>query len=255
MDSLPNLGYTSPKRWYDDAFLQESVSSGSGDRQPRPSHTHSGGGSTSNHHHDSHVIDNAHSASGAIHAHGTSDGGSVDLSSQLKSEPPLKMSKIDNYNADADVATSIRMPTCLNDQAQPCSSSQGISHSEMTTTSANERTQASNEDVSKTDSLPNSTTNEGELSKQDETPTDSTSDKDGKTLEKSRQDKVEDEQTKMKLVCRVTLSRWKSSHQSCLYLAPTSNSTVCCTRLSSRLRISDSARMFCKIVLPHRPLS
>ena len=204
MDSLPNLGYTSPsKRWYDDAFLQESVSSGSAS-QPSASGA-TGGGSTSNP--DTH-IDNAHSVPGASHAHGTSDGGSVDSSSQFKLEPPLKMSKIDDNSTDGDAdVTAIRMPTCLNDETQPCSSSQGNtnSHSEMTPTSANERTQDSNENASKTDSVPKSSTKEEELSTQDETPTDSTSDKDGKTLERTRQEKVEDEQTKMKLVCRVTL--------------------------------------------------
>jgi len=178
MDSLPDLGYTSPKRWYDDAFLQDAVTSGSAPTQSQEATGQSG----------------SENVSGNI--------GVGERSPNSQTQPLQKRPKLDSSDSDVDV-TSISMPTCLNEPVQACSSSQSVTQSDMSS-NANKQTLAGSDTKSGPVSV-ESKTGEKELSKQ-ETSTDSKSDTDGNTGQdnsKNKKEKLEDEQTKMKLVFKV----------------------------------------------------
>ena len=186
MDSLQDLGYTSPKRWYDDAFLQDADTSGSGNA-PTQAQVATG---------------QSCSESGS----GNMNIGVAETSPNSQTEPLQKRPKLDSSDSDVDV-TSISMPTCLNEPVQGCSSSQSVTQSQSDVSSnAHKQTLAGSDTKSAPVSV-ESKTEEKELSKQD-TSTDSKSDKDGSTgqdIGKNKKEKLEDEQTKMKLVCKVVL--------------------------------------------------
>ena len=184
MDGLPDLGYTSPKRWYDDAFLQDADTSGSGNAVNAPTQSQQEATGQSG----------SESVSGNI--------GVAATSPNSQTEPVQKRPKLDSSDSDVDV-TSISMPTCINEPVQACSSSQSVTQSDMSS-NANKQTLTGSDTKSGPASV-ESKTEEKELSKQ-ETSTDSKSDKDGNTgqdTSKNKKEKLEDEQTKMKLVCKV----------------------------------------------------
>ena len=199
MDSLPDLGYTSPKRWYDDAFLQEAASSGSGALGlAGASGSAASAGSTTT------TSTTSGSASGSVTVSGASDGRTVETSSESQTGPPIKRPKLDSGESGSDVdVTTISMPTCLTEPTQSCSASQSVIQRKMSLTLSSENAQTLTEDNTKTHSPTiESRTEEKELAKQ-ETSADSKSDMDGNSgqdIGKNKKDRLEDEQTKMKLV-------------------------------------------------------